>query len=335
MAIISIIVPVYKVEDYLERCIKSLINQTLKDIEIILVDDGSPDRSREICDKFKEIDNRIKVIHKNNGGLSDARNAGLEVASGEYIAFVDSDDWIDSDMMEVLHNLSQKYDADIVECSWREIYTDKIREETNNTEQIIEGNNIFALRSQLQWKYFKSVVWNKLYKKYLFNYIRFPKGRLHEDEFTTYKLFYFSKKLVYVDISKYNYDKTREESITATFKEKNLDIIDAMQERLEFFKKYNLTILMDEMYNMYFWILLDRLYQCYICGISTKRVHYIIDQNRKKYFINMKLNISSEYKFELSLLQVSYRCFIKNRKSERFKKFVLKHHKFFVGKFKI
>lgn len=335
MAIVSIIVPVYKVENYLERCIKSLINQTLKDIEIILVDDGSPDRSGVICDKFKEIDNRIKVIHKNNGGLSDARNAGLEIASGEYIAFVDSDDWIDSDMMEVLYGLSKKYDADIAECSWREVYTDKIREETKNTGQIIEGNNIFALRSELQWKYFKALACNKLYKKHLFDYIRFPKGRLHEDEFTTYKLFYFSNKLVYIDISKYNYDKTREESITASFKEKNLDIIDAMQERLEFFKKYNLTILIDEMYNMYFWILLDRLYQCYMSGIRTKRVYDIIEQTRKNYFVNMKLNISQEYKFELSLLQISYNWFIKTRRSEKFKKFVLKYHRFFVGEFKI
>ena len=121
MATISIIVPVYNVEKYLERCVKSIQNQTYSDLEIILVDDGSPDSSGALCDQYAKEDKRIKVIHKKNGGLSEARNYGIEAATGSYIMFIDSDDWIDLDMAEMLCKLSNKYDADIVECSWRNI----------------------------------------------------------------------------------------------------------------------------------------------------------------------------------------------------------------------
>lgn len=118
MAVISVIVPVYKVEKFLDRCINSIIQQTFTNLEIILVDDGSPDRSGEICDEWKMKDKRIRVIHKENGGLSDARNKGLDVATGDYVAFIDSDDWIDPDMFQLLYDATQKYQADIAECSW-------------------------------------------------------------------------------------------------------------------------------------------------------------------------------------------------------------------------
>ena len=108
MAVISVIVPVYKVEKFLDRCINSIIQQTFTNLEIILVDDGSPDRSGEICDEWKMKDKRIRVIHKENGGLSDARNKGLDVATGDYVAFIDSDDWIDPDMFQLLYDATQK-----------------------------------------------------------------------------------------------------------------------------------------------------------------------------------------------------------------------------------
>ena len=114
--LVSIIVPVYKVEDYLERCIRSIVNQTYKEIEIIIINDGSPDKCPEICDKWAEEDKRIKVIHKKNGGLSDARNAGMQIASGEYIAFVDSDDWISPFYLEYLIKAIVDSKCDIVEC---------------------------------------------------------------------------------------------------------------------------------------------------------------------------------------------------------------------------
>lgn len=123
--LISIIVPVYKVENYLSKCLDSMICQTYKNIEIILVDDGSPDNSGKICDDYAKKDSRIKVIHKENGGLSDARNAGLKIATGKYIGFVDSDDYISVEMYEKLYNQAKKEDADIACCNYYRVKMEK------------------------------------------------------------------------------------------------------------------------------------------------------------------------------------------------------------------
>ena len=136
---ISVIVPIYKVENYLNRCVESIRKQTYRNLEIILVDDGSPDACGEMCDRYAQEDSRIRVIHKENGGLSDARNAGIEVAAGEYIAFIDSDDWIDDKMYEVLYHTLLKYDADIAECSYRNLFGD------SHIEEISEKFNIPVL----------------------------------------------------------------------------------------------------------------------------------------------------------------------------------------------
>ena len=132
---ISVIVPIYKTEQFLSKCIDSIINQTYKNLEIILVDDGSPDNCPKICDEYAKRDNRIKVIHKENGGLSSARNAGIEIATGDFSAFVDSDDWIDSDMYESLVKLSDEYNADIAECGYRFIRPWKVE------NKILDGSN--------------------------------------------------------------------------------------------------------------------------------------------------------------------------------------------------
>lgn len=332
MPAVSIIVPVYNVEHYLDRCVASLVKQTFQNIEIILVDDGSPDDSGKMCDRWAEKDERIKVIHKQNGGLSDARNCGIEAAHGEYLAFIDSDDWIDEDMIEVLYNALIQNGADIAECSWRCIYPDRVEEETKNTGDVIIGDNIFALQSELRWGCFKPIACNKLYhKKRIFHNIRYPVGKLHEDEFTTHLAFYNAAKLVYIDVSKYNYDRTREESITYSFCEKNLDVIEALRCRLEFFYEKGLVELQQEMENMYFWILLDRLYKCHESGIYTERVKKLIYDTNQEYFLNMGLDINPEFKFELSLLFLSYRLFIRCRKSERKRRWVKKMKYLYYG----
>jgi len=195
MELISVIVPVYKVEKYLERCVRSIQKQTYENLEIILVDDGSPDQCGALCDQYAQEDGRIKVLHKQNGGLSDARNAGIELASGSYIVFADSDDWLDRDMIDLLYRVLKRSNADIAECSYRNIYRDHIMEETSCSAALTEGDSVTALEGMLDWKYFKPVAWNKLYKREVFGTIRYPKGRLHEDEFTTYKYFYNAEKV--------------------------------------------------------------------------------------------------------------------------------------------
>lgn len=122
--LVSIIVPVYKVEQYLSRCVDSILQQSYSNLEIILVDDGSPDSCGMICDEYQKKDSRVQVIHKSNGGLSDARNYGIEAAQGKYLAFVDSDDWLDFDMIDILYRVLTSQDADIAECSYRNLYAD-------------------------------------------------------------------------------------------------------------------------------------------------------------------------------------------------------------------
>ena len=196
--IISIIVPIYKVEKYLDRCINSILNQTFKDFELILVDDGSPDRCGDICEEYAKKDKRIKVIHKENGGLSDARNAGLDIAKGEYIGFVDSDDWIEIDMYEKLYYSCELNDSDI---SIIGVY--EINENGNIIDQYIPSLDKIGLKDILK----RAPPWNKLFKRELFynNNLKFKEGRFYEDLELIPKLFIQSKKISCVNYNGYNY----------------------------------------------------------------------------------------------------------------------------------
>lgn len=261
---ISVIVPVYKVEKYLKRCVDSILGQTFENIEIILVDDGSPDNCGEMCDQYARQDERVQVIHKENGGLSSARNVGIEQAKGEYIAFIDSDDWLDADMLEILYDAVKKHNAQIAECSFRSVYNDRIEEETSCSGAYIVGTNIDALEGILDWNHFKPVAWNKIYHRSTIGDIRYPLGKLHEDEYTTYKYFYNAEKLVYIDVSKLNYDCSRTDSITTSaFKEKHLDACFALRERIQFFQEHGITSLEEKADNVYCWVVLEKLYAAY------------------------------------------------------------------------
>ena len=187
--LISVIVPVYNVEPYLRQCVDSILAQTYENLEIILVDDGSLDRCPQICDGYAKKDERIRVIHKENGGLSDARNAGLNIATGDYIGFVDSDDWIEPNMYNHLIRTLLKYEADISVCGYQESNGKRIlatksmawQEKTYTVEK--------AFREVLLSGEIMVVMCNKLYKSILFNDIRFPKGETFEDHAVFYKLF--------------------------------------------------------------------------------------------------------------------------------------------------
>ena len=275
---ISVIVPIYKVEQLLSRCVESIQNQTYKNLEIILVDDGSPDKCGDICEDYVEKDSRIRVIHKSNGGLSDARNVVIEFASGKYICVVDSDDWLDLDMIEMLYNVCTDRGADIVECSFRNIYSNYIQEETRCTAAVTEADSVFALEGMLDWKYFKPVAWNKIYKRATIGDIRYPVGKIHEDEFTTYKYFYNANKLVYVDVSKYNYDRTRTDSITGTgFGEQSIDACFAFRERLDFFREHHIDTLIRKLNDIYCYQVLYYASRCYQLKIEGDNVKHLID----------------------------------------------------------
>ena len=170
---ISVIVPVYKVEKYLKRCVESIVQQTYQNIEIILVDDGSPDRCPEMCDEYARRDARIKVIHKSNGGLSDARNAGLNIASGDYISFVDSDDWIEEDFIEILYKNMKKENADISIIGYTLIWESGRKKRFTSDDEYYVFDKEDAVRELLKQQKFQCMVCQKMYRKSIFRSIIF------------------------------------------------------------------------------------------------------------------------------------------------------------------
>ena len=244
---ISIIIPVYKVEKYLNRCMMSIIGQTYTNLEIILVDDGSPDNCPELCDCWCRKDNRVHVIHKKNGGLSDARNAGIEAATGDYILFVDSDDYIMTDMCEKMIKVAEDTHADMVVCSfiWKYPTEEKVQSMViGNTIQSftnIELLKIFFMKKTVEL----TVAWNKLYQRRLFftqEHIRYPVGKLHEDEFTTYRLIYEAKNITIIPDALYYYVQ-RDASIMSEFRSRNLnDSIEAAESYITWMLKHKLSM---------------------------------------------------------------------------------------------
>lgn len=209
--LISIIVPVYNVEQYLSRCIDSIIDQTYTNLEIILVDDGSPDRCGEMCEEYAARDKRIKVIHKENGGLSEARNAGIDASSGKYLMFVDSDDYIAPDMVKKLYDALVAADADMSICNFKYIWENADEEDKSFNQNLPIKDEITSSGEVLSHSLFEPkswfwiVSWNKLYKYELFDNIRFPKGKIHEDEFIAHRIFYKCKRIAGVSGQLYFY----------------------------------------------------------------------------------------------------------------------------------
>ena len=236
---ISIIVPVYKVEEYLNRCIQSILNQTYKKFELILVDDGSPDHCPELCDEWAKRDKRIKVIHKENGGLSDARNAGIEIAVGEFVAFVDSDDWISVSYLELLMRAMQENDCEIVEC-------ETVRTTGKNTMTDIVVTDIGkavvfqpeeALELLIQDDCFHQYVWNKLYKRSVIQDILFEKGKTNEDEFWTYQIFGNAKRICKIDVPLYFYFQRSTSIMGTRYSLKRLDALEAKMQRQKYIEE--------------------------------------------------------------------------------------------------
>lgn len=233
--LISIIVPVYKVEQYLERCIESIINQTYKNLEIILVDDGSPDSCGIICDEYSKKDKRIKVIHKENGGLSDARNKGIENATGKYITFIDSDDYIDENYTSILYEVISKNNADMAISSHKVLYENgTIIEKATGEQSILNSKEV--LNRILYDDGIDLSAWAKLYKTDLFKNVRYPKGRVFEDAATTYKLVDLSKKIAIASFSTYNYIIRKDSISNVTFSTKKMDLILSTREMSEYIK---------------------------------------------------------------------------------------------------
>lgn len=265
--LISIIVPIYNIEDYLSKCLESIINQSYKETEIILIDDGSTDNSYLICKKYKLKDKRIKIVHKKHGGLSSARNLGLEMATGELISFVDGDDYLELDFYEKLKKNMDQYNSDISICNYYVDDNDKIRS-TN-----INNANLFTFENEMKFLFINtSVAWNKLYKKKIFDSIRYPEGKFYEDIFIICHLLDKSNRISYEPLPLYHYVQ-RNNSIVHTFSINHFDKVDAINNNILFLynkKCYDLAL---EEKNRMCYTIITNLIKMKLYHINNKEVY--------------------------------------------------------------
>lgn len=232
---IDVIVPIYKVEKLLDRCVESLVGQTFRDFRIILVDDGSPDRCPAMCDTWAERDPRITVIHKENGGLSDARNAGLSVARGEYVCFVDSDDWVLPDFLWVLYNVITENRCDLAECGYQ--VTSGETKVLSEPRQAMVYSGHDAMKEHLCGRAFHHVVWNKLYRRTCIT-VPFEKGKLHEDVFWTYQVLAGCQSLAHIDTPLYCYFQRPDSIMGEAYSVKRMDAVEATARQSRFVSEH-------------------------------------------------------------------------------------------------
>lgn len=254
MALVSIIVPVYQVEKYLRQCIDSILAQTFQDFELILVDDGSKDRSGQICDEFAKKDDRICVVHTLNRGAAAARNTGIQRASGTYIAFVDGDDHLAENMIGRMYEVILEAQCDLVICNFLHAFSDEKGNFSPPLQSMeISGREVLAHRKTQKNYGVWTVVWNKLYKRTIFENLRFPEGKYFEDEFFSDQLYLRCGRIRVIPDVLYSY-RVRTSSTMNTQKTRNyLDLIDAFQIRIQLYLDQSLPT--DEIYKIFIFLL--------------------------------------------------------------------------------
>lgn len=236
MPLISVIVPVYRVEKYIRRCVDSILAQTFTDFELILVDDGSPDLCPAICDEYAEKDSRIRVIHKENGGLSSARNAGIDWAfsnsNSEWLFFVDSDDWIHTETLELLYGAAQRHGVSVSVGGYQKTCGDALIMPAERQPSSCISPEPFFLSDGVT----AVVAWGKLYRKFCFEQLRYPVGKIHEDEYVTYRILFALPSIAVVDLPLYAYYQNPTGIMGSAWSPKRLDFIQALEEQISFFQ---------------------------------------------------------------------------------------------------
>ena len=283
-SLISVIVPVYKVESYLDRCVQSIVDQTYRNLEIILVDDGSPDCCPEMCDAWAEKDSRIRVIHKQNGGLSDARNAGMAAVTGEYISFVDSDDWIAPEMMMSLLNRAVETQSDIVSCDALRVWDDG---RPNKPMIRVRGdfvmNRTEAMHALIQSSCLIQTVWNKLYKAALAKQVPFPKGIIHEDEFWSWQIIALSTRTATLDAAYYYYYQRSNSIMGDGYTGFPMLVVHAKKQRREYILKALPELADIDAYNL--------VNTCFYQGVQILK--HEKGASRKQYLLELKKTASA------------------------------------------
>lgn len=286
--LISIIVPVYKVESFLDHCISSIVNQTYKNLEIILVDDGSPDKSGNICDAWAKRDNRIRVIHKKNGGSGQARNIALSQANGKFISFVDSDDYIAPIFYEYIFEIFED-GYDIVECEYLETTDNNACFDILDEEcSVVSYNCDDAMKEHIEDKKFRQLIWNKLYRKSVVEGIKFPEDKMIDDEFWTYQVLGRARKLKHSDKKLYAYRQQNASVMHSMNLVKRLQAIEAKCLRHDYISMRFLELKSYSNYNLWFTF----LYQCQLALRAS-------DKQDKRYAINYINTMAKKYPVQL------------------------------------
>lgn len=315
---ISVIVAIYNIEEYLVRCIDSLLAQTYRDLEILLIDDGSTDASGKICDTYAKQDNRIRVLHRKNGGLSAARNTGIELAEGEYIAFVDGDDWLEPKMYENLMEAAITYNAQLVSCRYRQIYPDFIKDGSTGKVTVFKKPYEMLLQQLREDEAYliQHAAWNKLYHRSLLDEERFPEGKWYEDIVFSAKILSKVSSGVYIDTAGYNYVCVREGSIiNAGLTERQFsDLIPAVLEKEVFLETLdNPELVATHRYHFYKWMLISyrELYKKENRSLRyhAKEIVYLLKQRKNTlsdvYAIDMAKK-TDKWKMKLFLFSPSF-----------------------------
>lgn len=239
---ISVVVPIYRVEKYINGCVESILAQSFPDFELILVDDGSDDKCGEICDRYAEKDDRIVVVHKENEGLSCARNTGIEIARGEYIAFIDGDDSVNKDFLAVLYRLCVENNCRIGVCNF--LSTDensvKLNRQKKEKIEVITGKQAVDRSCTGTGSLMFTLAWNKLYHKNLFQDVRYPAGKIHEDDYTTWKLLWKSECVAITNLYLYYYLQRPDSIMGKPFEKKRLERLDAYEEKIAFLEHHGM-----------------------------------------------------------------------------------------------
>ncbi|MFC4710612.1 glycosyltransferase family 2 protein [Enterococcus eurekensis] len=282
---ISVVVPVYNVQEYLVKCLESIVNQTYSELEIILINDGSTDDSGRICDDYAAMDKRIKVIHQENGGLSAARNTGIKIATSEWITFIDSDDYVAEDYIEYLICLALNNDADVSIGTYT--YVTKSKEIDKGTGEVSIMDNKTAIRRMLLDQGFDMGAWAKMYKTTFFDDNLYPVGKLYEDSFTTYRVVSKAQKVAFGSKSIYYYINREDSIVNRVFNERKLELIE-MNKLNENFIRENFPSLLGEAKRRVLWSYFSTLNQV----LSTDNSHII-----EKYSPDLINYIITEGKF--------------------------------------
>ncbi len=259
--VISVIIPVYKVEQYLRECLDSVLSQDYEKLEVILIDDGSPDNSGAICDEYAAKDSRVKVIHQKNGGAAAAKNAGLRIATGEYLSFVDSDDTLEPGAYRYMRNLMEETGADIVQCAFRDVYVGRSEDQIFRQGRIQEDKISYLTRLPEDWTC--SLLWNKLYKRSLYEGVFFEEGHRIDDEYFTYQGFLKDRKIVLDDRIIYNYRRRASGAMSSpeAAYQRFQDKLDSMEKRRKMVLKHRPQL--RKVYDQYY---LDALW--YLSGLE-------------------------------------------------------------------